>query len=254
MAGNSFSRPQGQGAGPASRDAPRETLRLGLRPADAWRRHLRRPNGIAVRRGLPQARHRRHASPTFDSRVSTPGRPAAFAFSVSSLSGLAPWVNVCYASSVSLIQLDNLTRRYGRRRGVESLSFSVGEGALFGFLGPNGAGKTTTIRVLLGFLRPTSGAAKIFGLDCWRDSKAIKRDIGYLPGDLRLPAWMDGANALSIFGAVRGRDLAGAGRELAEKFDLDLRVKVRDMSRGMRQKLGLILALAHSPRLLVLDE
>jgi len=155
---------------------------------------------------------------------------------------------------VSQIQLDNLTRRYGRRRGVEGVSLSVPEGALFGFLGPNGAGKTTTIRVMLGFLRPTSGEARIFGLDCWRDSKAIKRDIGYLPGDLRLPAWMDGTNALSIFGAVRGRDLAGAGRELAEKFDLDLRVKVRDMSRGMRQKLGLILALAHSPRLLVLDE
>ena len=155
---------------------------------------------------------------------------------------------------MSQIQLDNLTRRYGRRRGVEGVSLSVPEGALFGFLGPNGAGKTTTIRVMLGFLRPTSGEARIFGLDCWRDSKAIKRDIGYLPGDLRLPAWMDGTNALSIFGAVRGRDLAGAGRELAEKFDLDLRVKVRDMSRGMRQKLGLILALAHSPRLLVLDE
>jgi len=155
---------------------------------------------------------------------------------------------------VSLIQLDDLTRRYGRRRGVERVSLSVPAGALFGFLGPNGAGKTTTIRVMLGFLRPTSGRARIFGLDCWRDSKAIKRDVGYLPGDLRLPPWMNGGNALSIFGAVRGRDLAGAGRELAEKFDLDLRLKVLDMSRGMRQKLGLILALAHSPRLLVLDE
>jgi ABC-2 type transport system ATP-binding protein len=155
---------------------------------------------------------------------------------------------------VSLIQLDNLTRRYGRRRAVERVSLSVPEGALFGFLGPNGAGKTTTIRVMLGFLRPTSGEARIFGLDCWRESKAIKQDIGYLPGDLRLPTWMNGVNALGIFGAVRDKDLTGAGGELAEKFDLDLRVKVRDMSRGMRQKLGLILALAHSPRLLVLDE
>jgi len=134
------------------------------------------------------------------------------------------------------------------------VSLSVGERTLFGFLGPNGAGKTTTIRVMLGFLRPTTGTARTFGLDCWRDSKAIKRDVGYLPGDLRLPAWMNGENALSIFGAVRGRDLRRPGRDLADKFDLDLRVKVRDMSRGMRQKLGLILALAHSPRLLVLDE
>ena len=155
---------------------------------------------------------------------------------------------------MSPIRLDNLTRRYGRRRGVERVSLSVPEGALFGFLGPNGAGKTTTIRVMLGFLRPTSGAASIFGLDCWRESKAIKRDIGYVPGDLRLPSWMNGAKALSIFGAVRGQDLTRSGGELAGRFDLDLGVKVRDMSRGMRQKLGLILALAHSPRLLVLDE
>jgi len=155
---------------------------------------------------------------------------------------------------VSLIRLDNLTRHYGGRRGVERVSLSVAEGVLFGFLGPNGAGKTTTIRVMLGFLRPTTGAAKIFGLDCWADSKAIKRDVGYVPGDLRLPSWMNGETALSIFGAVRGQDLTRSGRELAEKFDLDLRVEVREMSRGMRQKLGLVLALAHSPRLLVLDE
>ena len=155
---------------------------------------------------------------------------------------------------MSLIHLDNLTRRYGSRRGVERVSLSVPEGALFGFLGPNGAGKTTTIRVMLGFLRPTAGVARIFGLDCWRNSKEIKRDTGYIPGDLRLPAWMNGATALSIFGAVRGRDLTASGGELARKFDLDLSVKVREMSRGMRQKLGLILALAHSPRLLVLDE
>jgi len=134
------------------------------------------------------------------------------------------------------------------------VSLSVPEGALFGFLGPNGAGKTTTIRVMLGFLRPTSGAAHIFGQDCWRESRAIKCDVGYVPGDLRLPAWMNGTQALSIFGAVRGRNLNRSGAELARKFDLDLDVKVRDMSRGMRQKLGLILALAHSPRLLVLDE
>ena len=155
---------------------------------------------------------------------------------------------------MSLIQLEALTRGYGQRRGIEQVSLAVPEGALFGFLGPNGAGKTTTIRVLLGFLRPTSGAAQIFGLDCWRDSKAIKRDVGYVPGDLRLSEWMNGATALSIYGAVRGLDLTRPGRDLATTFDLDLRVKVRAMSRGMRQKLGLILALAHSPRLLILDE
>lgn len=155
---------------------------------------------------------------------------------------------------MSLIHLENLTRGYGRRRGIEGVSLSVAEGELFGFLGPNGAGKTTAIRVLLGFLRPSGGTARIFGKDCWQDSKAIKQDIGYLPSNLRLSSWMNGAAALSIFGAVRGRDLAGPGRDLADRFDLDLRVKVRDMSLGMRQKLGLILTLAHAPRLLVLDE
>src|SRR5207244_4205366 len=104
--------------------------------------------------------------------------------------------------AVSLIDLDHLSRHYGRRRGIERVSLSVREGDLFGFLGPNGAGKTTTIRVMLGFLRPSAGAAKIFGLDCWEGSRVIKRQVGYLPGDLRLPAWMNGSSALSIFGAV----------------------------------------------------
>ena len=155
---------------------------------------------------------------------------------------------------MNLIEFHQLTRCYGPRRGIDQISLVVPEGALFGFLGPNGAGKTTTIRVMLGFLRPSGGKAQIFGLDCWKDTKAIKREVGYLPGDLRLPPWMNGAQALSIFGKVRGRDLLGPGQELAATFDLDLRVKVRQMSRGMRQKLGLILSLAHSPRLLVLDE
>ena len=155
---------------------------------------------------------------------------------------------------MAALSLDRVTRFYGPRRGVEDLSLEVAEGSLFGFLGPNGAGKTTTIRVLLGFLRPNAGTAKIFGLDCWSESKAVKRDVGYLPADLRLPSWMTTLTALSIFGAVRGRDLLSAGRELANEFDLETRVKVREMSRGMRQKVGLILALAHAPRLLVLDE
>jgi ABC-2 type transport system ATP-binding protein len=155
---------------------------------------------------------------------------------------------------MSLIEIEELTRSYGRRRGIERVSLEVAEGTLFGFLGPNGAGKTTTIRVLLGFLRPTNGSAKIFGLDCWREGKEIKREVGYVPGDLRLPWWMNATKAISIFGAIRGRDITRAGCDLAARFDLDMRVPVRAMSRGMRQKLGLILALAHHPRLLVMDE
>jgi ABC-2 type transport system ATP-binding protein len=155
---------------------------------------------------------------------------------------------------VSIITSRNLSKRYGRRTGIEQVDLDVPEGAIFGFLGPNGAGKTTAIRVLLGFLRPTGGAAQIFGLDCWKDSHRIKREVGYLPGDLRLYAWMTAQSAIDVVGRIRGRDLRAAGRDLADRFRLEMNVKVRRMSRGMRQKLGLVLALASSPRLLVLDE
>lgn len=155
---------------------------------------------------------------------------------------------------MSIIEIESLTRRYHERRGVESINLCVPAGTLFGFLGPNGAGKSTAIRVLVGLLRPTSGSARIFGLDCWQDSRAIKADIGYIPGDLRLPGWMNGWQALRIAGQVRGRSLAEHGQALAERFELDLAVKVNRMSRGMRQKLGLILAVVHKPRLLILDE
>jgi ABC-2 type transport system ATP-binding protein len=155
---------------------------------------------------------------------------------------------------MSILQASSLTRHYGGRRGIEAVDLSVREGSLFGFLGPNGAGKTTTIRVLLGLLSPSAGEAKIFGLDCWRQSEAIKVEVGYVPGDLRLHSWLDGRTALRLWGSIRRRDLMPEGRRLAERFSLDLSVKVRSMSRGMRQKLGLILALAHRPRLLILDE
>ncbi|MHC5023589.1 MAG: ABC transporter ATP-binding protein, partial [Planctomycetota bacterium] len=155
---------------------------------------------------------------------------------------------------MTIISARNLAKHYGRRIGLGGIDLDVPEGALFGFLGPNGAGKTTAIRILTGFLRPTEGAAHIFGLDCWGRSHVIKRDVGYLPGDLRLYPWMSGGVALRVAGEVRGRDIGDAGRRLARRFDLDLAVRVKKMSRGMRQKLGLILALAHEPRLLLLDE
>jgi ABC-2 type transport system ATP-binding protein len=155
---------------------------------------------------------------------------------------------------VSIIETECLSRNYGRRRGIDSVNLRVPEGSLFGFLGPNGAGKTTAIRVMVGMPRPSAGHARVFGLDCWRQSRAIKNDVGYLPGDLRLMPWLDGLRALSIWGQTRGRNLLPYGRQLAERFALDLKTKVRSMSRGMRQKLGLILALAHKPRLLILDE
>jgi ABC-2 type transport system ATP-binding protein len=155
---------------------------------------------------------------------------------------------------VPVIATEHQTHRYGRLVAVDDLRLVVQAGSIYGFLGPNGAGKTTTIRMLLGFLRPSAGRATIFGLDCWHDAPQIKRDVGYLPGDLRLyPGWT-GHVALDTVGRIRGVDLRQAGRRLASRFDLDLAVRVRAMSRGMRQKLGLLLALAHRPRLIVLDE
>ena len=155
---------------------------------------------------------------------------------------------------MNVIVTRHLTKHYGRRVGIEALDLSVPEGVVYGFLGPNGSGKTTTIRILMGLLRPGGGEARILGLDCWRTSARVKAEVGYLPGDLRLYPWLTGNAALRIFGRARGRDLSKAGRELADYFEFEPDVRVRAMSRGMRQKLGLILALAHEPRLLILDE
>ncbi|MGH7588503.1 MAG: ATP-binding cassette domain-containing protein, partial [Gemmatimonadota bacterium] len=121
----------------------------------------------------------------------------------------------------ALIETRGLTRHYGERVGLEDVDLAVGEGTVFGFLGPNGAGKTTAIRLLLGFLRPSAGSASVLGLDCWRDSHRIKRDVGYLPSDLRLWPWMTAESALRVAGRVRGCDLGPAGRALAERFELE---------------------------------
>ncbi len=157
-------------------------------------------------------------------------------------------------AAMSVIAVDALSKRYGRRSGVESLTLTVPSGAMYGFLGPNGSGKTTTIRMLMGLLRPTSGVGRVMGWDCWRESAALKAEVGYLPGDLRLPPWFTCREALRIFGRVRRRDLCAFGLELAEEFGLDPNTPVKVLSRGTRQKVGLILALAHRPKLLILDE
>jgi len=155
---------------------------------------------------------------------------------------------------VNVITTQRLSLRYDRRVGIEAVQLQVPEGEIFGVLGPNGAGKTTAIRVLLGMLRPSSGTAQVFGLDCWRESHHIKRELGYLPGDLRLYPWLTAQTAIRMAGQIRGQDLAVPGGALLERFRLDPGVPVRRMSRGMRQKLGIVLALAHRPRLVVLDE
>lgn len=152
------------------------------------------------------------------------------------------------------IQTKDLCRRYGSRRGIQDVSLTIQPGEIFGFLGPNGAGKSTTIRILMGLLRRESGAATIFGRDCWTDGPSIRREVGYVAGDVRLYPWMTTQSALKILSGVHGRDLFPTGLALAERFRLEPKLSVRKMSRGNRQKVAIVLALAHEPRLVILDE
>ncbi len=153
-----------------------------------------------------------------------------------------------------IICTDNLTKFYGKTHGVLDLNLEVQQGEIFGFLGPNGAGKTTTIRTLLDFIRPTRGSATIFGLDTRRNSLQIRRRIGYVLGELALYDNMTGADFLRYFGHLRGGVDWTSVQELAERLKSDLSQSIRSLSRGNRQKIGLIQAFMHRPDLLIFDE
>jgi beta-exotoxin I transport system ATP-binding protein len=155
---------------------------------------------------------------------------------------------------MAAIETDRLTKLYGSARGIEDVTVSIEKAEVFGFLGPNGAGKTTAIRTLLDLLHPTSGSARIFGLDSHRDSVAIRARLGNLPGDFGYGKQATGREALRLLARLRG--IAGIGRAeaLAERFRADLDRPLGELSRGNRQKVGLILATFHSPELLILDE
>jgi ABC-2 type transport system ATP-binding protein len=152
------------------------------------------------------------------------------------------------------IETRRLTKSYGGSRGIVELDLRVELGEVFGFLGPNGAGKTTTIRTLLDLQRPTSGEARLFGLDSRRDSVAIKRRVGYLPGELSLYDRLTGRDHLAWLARLRGGVGQGVIDELADRFGAELDRPIRDLSKGNRQKLGLIQALMHEPELVILDE
>lgn len=152
------------------------------------------------------------------------------------------------------IETERLTKFYGSHRGVEEVTISVEQGEIFGFLGPNGAGKTTTIRTLLDLLHPTSGSARIFGLDSRRESVAIRGRLGNLPGDFGYGKLATGREAVSLLARLRGVAGLGDATALAERFRADLERPLGQLSRGNRQKIGLILAVFHRPELLVLDE
>ena len=153
-----------------------------------------------------------------------------------------------------VIETDELTKRYGSVRGIERISMTIEAGEVFGFLGPNGAGKTTTIRTLLDLLRPTSGSARVFGLDSQRDSTAIHARLGNLPGEFAYDPRLSGRELVSFLAELRGVVGLGRARVLAERFEADMERPIGELSRGNRQKIGLIQATFHEPDLLMLDE
>ncbi len=154
----------------------------------------------------------------------------------------------------AIIEVENLTKTYGGKRGVTNLSFQVEEGEVFGFLGPNGAGKTTTIRTLMALLKADSGTARIAGMDCWDKSVEIKRIVGYLPGELSLDPGLTGGQILEYFGHLRGGVDQAYLKSLIQRLELDPTRKFRQYSSGNKRKIGLIQAFMHRPRLLILDE
>jgi len=156
--------------------------------------------------------------------------------------------------AVPAIELADVTKFYGRSRGIEEVSFDVAYGQTLGLLGPNGAGKTTAIRVILGLIRATSGSVTIAGQVVGSGGPALQADVGYLPGTLALYEHMTGLAFLHYLARLRQRDCQVRINELADRFDIDLSRRIHDLSRGNKQKIGVIQAFMHSPRALILDE
>jgi ABC-2 type transport system ATP-binding protein len=153
-----------------------------------------------------------------------------------------------------VVSLQKLTKSYGHARGVVDLDLTVRSGEVFGFLGPNGAGKTTTIRMMLDLIRPTSGRVVIFGLDARTDGVTVRRQVGYLPGDLRLYEHLTPRELLAYFAGLRKLSTPAEAERLAARLELELDRPVAALSRGNKQKVGLVQAFMHRPQLLVLDE
>lgn len=152
------------------------------------------------------------------------------------------------------IELTELTKMYGARRGLTGLTLAVRRGEVFGYLGPNGAGKSTTIRLLLDLIRPTSGTARVLGMYPRTDAVALHRRIGYLAGDFVVDGRQKAGECLAFLASLRGGVPATRVIDLADRLDLDLNARVKSLSKGNRQKVGLVQAFMHQPELLILDE
>ncbi len=154
----------------------------------------------------------------------------------------------------NVIEINELAKYYGKHRGIESVSFTVEEGEIYGFIGPNAAGKTTTIRTLLALIYPTSGSASIFGMDCIREAEQIAKDVGYLPTETYYYENMTVKELLAYSADLYQGDSSKRIPELAERLKLDLNRKISDLSFGNKKKVGIVGALLHSPKLIILDE
>lgn len=155
---------------------------------------------------------------------------------------------------MNVIEIKNLTKVYGKSRGITNLSFNVEEGEIFGFIGPNGAGKSTTIRTLLSLIYPTSGSATIFGKDSVRYADEIKKDVGYLPSEVFYYDNMRVIDLLKYSASFYKKDCTKRIKELSEIMDLDLHKKIDDLSFGNKKKVGIVQGLLHEPKLIILDE
>lgn len=153
-----------------------------------------------------------------------------------------------------LLRTDHLTKDYGRYRALDDLMLQIGAGEIFGLLGPNGSGKTTALRLLLGFLRPTAGAAWIGGHDCWHQSVSARRQVAYLPGELRLYENMTGRQLVEFLNNLRGLSARNNLAQLAQRLDIDLDRPIAHLSSGMKRKVALLQVLVPRVPLLILDE
>jgi ABC-2 type transport system ATP-binding protein len=153
-----------------------------------------------------------------------------------------------------MIQLQGLTKVFPNGKGIFDVTFTVEKGEVFGFLGPNGAGKSTTIRHLMGFMKPTKGTASINDFDCWREAALVHKHIGYLPGEISFLEGMTGLEFLNLLAGMRGMKNFKYRDELIERLQFDVHTPIRKMSKGMKQKVGIVAALMHDPEVIILDE
>lgn len=153
-----------------------------------------------------------------------------------------------------MLTVQQLTKTFPNGKGIFDVSFSVKKGEVFGFLGPNGAGKSTTIRHIMGFMKPEKGSVRVGGLDTWAKQGTVQQYIGYLPGEIAFIEGMTGRTFLDFMAEMQGSKHSARREELIDRFQFDVRTPIRKMSKGMKQKVGIVAAFMHQPEVIILDE